>query len=370
MVGPLMEALDTIDRHCADPVMAAKLRGLMRGYDARWGLLLDWRVTSVEDYVSSDLYNPESGRTSRTFQMAGKIDLRLLDEQGRIVLVDHKTTSEDIEDPMAAYWKQLGIEGQANHYLLLEWLNSRKVDYAIWDVVRKPSISPRQLTKSEVKIIEAEGRYGGKPVAAEDIHLALREGRETPALYEARLAQDCIETRPERYFQRRRLNRLDGEIAEYAQELWEHGQEIIAARRNDRHMRNSGACMNYGTACRYLNICSGHDTPDSANWRHKEWVHNELVQIDGTNGGRDLLTNSRIRSFQTCRRKHFYDYELGIEPVKTEDKEALVFGDLWHKAQEAYWRAIQTIQENYHESSFNESGTALDCASDTETAVV
>jgi hypothetical protein len=361
-------ALEAINAKCEDVVMAAKLRGLMHGYAARWAKN-SWRVTSVEDYVSSDLYNPDSQRTSRTFQMAGKMDLRAVDADGKIVLIDHKTTSEDIEDPMAAYWKQLVIEGQANHYLLLEWLNGRKVDYAIWDVVRKPTISPRQLTKAEIKIIEAEGTYGGRKVSPEDVELALKEGRETPNLYEARLAQDCTETRPERYFQRRRLLRLDNEVAEYSQELWMHGQEIISARRTDRHMRNSGACMLYGSTCRYLNICSGHDSPDSASWKRKEWVHNELIQIEGTNGGRDLLTNSRIRSFQTCRRKHFYDYELGIEPVKAEDKEALIFGDLWHKAQEAFWRAIQTQQENHHESSFPESENDFDFAS-AETAAV
>jgi hypothetical protein len=366
---PLQASLDAIAATCGDAVMAAKLRALMRGYAHRYANNT-WQVTSVEDYVSSELYNPETQRTSRTFQMAGKMDLRVIDAEGKRVLVDHKTTSEDVEDPMAAYWKQLVIEGQANHYLLLEWLNGRKVDYAIWDVVRKPTISPRQLTKAEVKIIESEGKYGGYSVHPDDVKLALQDGRETPNLYEARLSQDCIETRPERYFQRRRLLRLDNEVAEYAQELWEQGQEIISARRNNRHMRNSGACMNHGSACRYLSVCSGHDSPESAQWKRKEWVHNELIEIDGTNGGRDLLTNSRVRSFQTCRRKHFYDYELGIEPVKAEDKEALIFGDLWHKAQEAFWRAIKTQQENHHESSFTESENDFDCASQPETVTV
>lgn len=371
----LQSALAAVDASNSEPVTAAKVRALIAGYAARYAND-SWRVTSVEDYVSADLYNPDSQRTSRTFQMAGKMDLRAIDAEGKVVLVDHKTTSDDIEDPMASYWKQLVIEGQANHYLLLEWLNGRKVDYAVWDVVRKPTISPRQLTKAEVKAIEADGTYCGLKLDSTEIEAALREGKETPALYEARLTQDCTEIRPERYFQRRRILRLDAEIAEYAQELWEHGQEILAARRSNRHMRNSGACMNYGTVCRYLNICSGHDNLDgigfmtNPNWRVKEWVHNELVQIDGTDGGRDLLTNSRIRSFQTCRRKHFYDYERGIEPVKAEDKEALVFGTLWHVAQEAYWRAIQHHQETNNESGFNESGTALDCASITETAAV
>lgn len=345
----LNAALDAIASHCTDAVMAAKLRALMRGYAVRWAQD-DYQVAAVESFVRSDMYNPESKRTSRTFQLAGKMDVNVADHTGLTVLIDHKTTSDDIEDPMSSYWKQLVIEGQANHYMLLEWLNGRKVDYALWDVVRKPSISPRQITKAEQKELTISGTYFGSSFVLEEVTAALELGRETPALYEARLADDCLVQRPLRYFQRRRLPRLDAEIAEYAQELWEHGQEIIEARRKERWMRNSGACMNYGSACRFLDICSGHDTPDSDRWAQKKWMHPELVQIEGLDG-RGLLTNSRIRSFQTCRRKHYYEFELGIERVEAEDKESLIFGDLWHKAQEAYWGVIQNQQltENQQE---------------------
>jgi len=333
-----------INARCADPVIAAKLRGLMRGYEAIYGDGPHMQVLDIESVAKSDLYNPDSQRTSRSFVTAGVIDSRLLNAQDHLVIMDHKTTSDDIEDPMSSYWKQLVIEGQASHYLLMEFLNGRRVEYALWDVVKKPGISPREISKKEQTEIALTGQYFGFTLTQEQVDHALRLKRESPELYEYRLAQDCTDERPSRYFQRRRVPRLDSELGEYAQELWEHSQEILAARRNKRWMRNSGACMLYGSPCRFLNICSGHDEPDSDKWRKKEWVHNELP-IFGQGAGRDVLTNSRIRCFQTCRRKHYYEYELGIERNEDEDKEALIFGTLWHHAQAAWWGALKSTGE-------------------------
>jgi ATP-dependent helicase/DNAse subunit B len=93
--------------------------------------------------------------------------------------------------------------------------------------------------------------------------------------------------------------------------------------------------MLYGSPCKFLGICSGYDSPDSDKWQRKTQVHNELPIIDGD--GRDYLSNSRIRSFQTCRRKHYYEYELGIERQDDEERECLVFGTLLHSALNQWW---------------------------------
>jgi hypothetical protein len=101
--------------------------------------------------------------------------------------------------------------------------------------------------------------------------------------------------------------------------------------------------MSYGTPCKFLGICSGHDTPESDRWTRKQQVHNELdLEVDG----RSVLTNSRIRCFQTCRRKHFYEYELGLSRVDEEEREALFFGGLWHATLDAWWSAVSRGVEN------------------------
>ena len=340
MATALESALEAVDAFAGDDlddsqrIVRAKVRGLLRGYSARWEHS-GYTALEVEHLLTSDLYNPKTESKSRSFTIAGKLDV-IAEHSGKRVLVDHKTTSHDISDPNAPYWRQLAIEGQVNHYYLLAWLNGMKFDHAVWDVVRKPATSPKKLAKAERASIVAEGRYCGIVVSDEERQaLAGGEERESPDLYEARLAYDCTVERPEWFFHRRAVPRLDNEIMEYAGELWTHGQDILHERRKGcLPARNSGACMNYGTPCRYLGICSGHDTTESDKWQRKTQVHNEL-ELEGD--GRNVLTNSRIRNWQTCRRKHYYDYELGIELQDEEEREALWFGSMWHAGLNAWW---------------------------------
>jgi len=338
---PLDAALAAIDRRCGDPVIRAKLRGLMRGYDARWQDQ-PLNVVGIEQTVTSELWNPSlkaKKSKSRTFTLAGKLDLHLLEAGDRHWICDHKTTSEDIGDPNSPYWRQLIVESQHEHYALLEYLNGRKIEGAIWDVVKKPGISPKQIAKADQTSIFVSGYYFGFPVSAADADSVRADGRETANLYEYRLANDCMSLRPDWYFQRRRIARSDARTLEYAEELWGHGQDILYARNTKpkpRWPRNSGACMNYGRPCQYLGICSGYDEPDSNNWQRRAWVHPELPVLT-KDTGINILTNSRIRCFQTCRRKHFYQYELGIERLAEDEAEALYFGTEWHEAMAVYF---------------------------------
>lgn len=321
-------------------LLKAKARGLMRGYDARWSGQ-QFLINDVERTVTSDLFNPDTNRTSRSFSIAGKIDATMVDETGRVVLMDHKTCSEDIADPASPYWRQLVVEAQPTTYMLLEWLNGRRVDYGLWDVVRKPMISPRQITKTERIEISATGKWFGMPANPEE--------RETSKMYEARLAWDSTVIRPEWYFQRRQVARLDGALIEHAQNIWQHSQDMLWERKQPRHVPNAKACMNYKTPCKFLGICAGFDSPESENWTRKENVHEELPVIDGD--GRGILTNSRIGTFQTCRRKHFFEYELGIERVDAEEREALLFGTIWHIALETWLNALREIQHGNSNSA-------------------
>lgn len=101
--------------------------------------------------------------------------------------------------------------------------------------------------------------------------------------------------------------------------------------------------MLYGSPCEFLGVCSGYDDISSANWKQREWVHPELPAGEGR--GLELLTNSRIRCFQTCRQKHHFKYEIGIERVDEEERESLFFGDLFHRALEAYFLALKEQQK-------------------------
>ena len=327
-------------------LIRAKCRGLLRGYDVKWSDS-PYIPLSIEEVLVADLPNINTKGTSRTFEIAGKVDL-IARYNEKTVLFDHKTASAsyDIQDPNAPYWRQLAVEGQVTHYYLLLWLLGRKVDGAVWNVIKKPSINPRKLTKLERDGVISKGSWFGDPVPDETrTAIANGEDRETFYMYESRLAHDCTIERSERYFQRRQVPRFNQEIFDYARELWQHSQDMLYARHgmpttNEafKHFpRNSGACLLYNSPCRYLGICSGYDKPDSDRWARREWVHQELPVLDVDS---EVLTNSRIRCFQTCRRKEFFDYQMGLERFDEEEKESLWFGSLWHIGQAAWWEKV------------------------------
>ena len=313
------------------PFLVSTICGMLTGYDAKWsGLQHEIELLEVEKTYFSDLPNLHTNGKSRTFRLAG-----IVDKVGRrdgITIYDHKTTTSDIEDPYATYWRQLEIEGQPSQYELLLHANGIEVDRVVWDVARKPTIKPKGVAKKEVAALASAGRYCGREF---DSSIAVEGMRETPEMFEARVAQQCVD-QPHRFFQRRGVKRTREELTEYVGELWDIGQEIIAARRGSRWYRNSGSCMQYGSPCEFLGICSGYDSVDSDRWVDKGCVHEEL---DVNGDGRDLLTNSRVRCYQTCRRKHFYKYELGIKRADEEEREPLFFGSLWHDCLDVYWNA-------------------------------
>src|SRR6185436_13920361 len=96
---PLENALAVLPREGDDATLlvAAKCRGLMIGYHARWESA-NWQAESVEEVFHVPVVNPATGAKSRTFTMAGKYD-GIVTRDNQFYLLEHKTTSEDISDP-------------------------------------------------------------------------------------------------------------------------------------------------------------------------------------------------------------------------------------------------------------------------------
>lgn len=325
-------------RNDDDAMIATKVRALMVGYELRWRGE-QWSTLAVEQTAHVKLLNPATGMPSRTYSSAGKLDAIVVHQlTGRKMLVEHKTCSEAIEAPDAPYWQQAQLSSQVSKYLLLAWQCGFKLDGCIYDVIRKPKLKPRALTKREVLGIVGTGAYFGAQVSTPVADRVMR-GKQTAEcheLYGYRLTAD-IRANLGSYFQRREVPRPDHDLLEYATELWDAATEMREARQHGRHLRNPDACMNYGRPCAYLGICSGYDSPDSAKWKRRGEVNPELEGAAKTKtGGRDVLTNSRLKTWLTCRRQHYYRYELGIERVDERD-EALFFGTVMHRALEAWF---------------------------------
>lgn len=338
-------ALEAIDKAETDEITRWTAGALMLGYSKRWHDH-DWRTVAVEEEFHLPLLNPKTCNRDPRRTWAGKRDARALNRSNKLWTWEHKTTSEDIQEPNNTYRRRLLIDGQVSAYALASFQEGEPVEGVMYDVIRKPTIKPKAITQKQRAEIASLYSYVERKVSREtrDLVVAGME-KENGELYGLRLQAD-INDDPERYYQRWPITRLDQHLTEYLQDLWNIAADIKDAQAKDRHYKNPGACMQWGRPCEYLGLCSGMDTTDSDRWVRKDNPHQELQEA-----APEALTSSRIRCFQTCRRKHHYRYNLGLTRPHDEDAEALQFGTLLHRSLEAWFTAF--IPENANGNSGN-----------------
>ena len=315
-----------------DELRIATARGLLHGYHARW-INEEWAVEAVEREFAVPIVNPATHRRSLNFVHAGKFD-GLIARNGDGYLLEHKTCSEDVS-PGSPYWRRLAIDAQVSGYLLASWLLGRKLTGVLYDVIRKPEIRPKKLGLADTAAVRRTSQYCGRMLSPETFQRFLldKEYRETPEMFEARLAQDTLE-RSDWYFGRQVITRLDRELLTYAQELWQTAQDVHRAMATEDRRRNAGACYLFHRPCEYLDLCAGHARPESGRFISLPTLHPELEELH--HDGSRVLTHTRLSTFALCRRKHHYRYGLGISTADTS--EALTFGSLFHEALAAWWQ--------------------------------
>lgn len=226
-----------------DAYALATARALMDGYERQYRHQ-DLETLCVEVQYTAPLMNPETSGVSKTWELSGKIDAIAKEPSGRVVIIEHKTTSSDL-DPTSDYWPRLAIDGQVSGYYLGAKAIGYDVEDCIYDVIRKPSIKPYKKTPEDKVRLKKDGT----PYA--DTRLQ----DESPDEYEERLAQDIAE-RPERYYARKRVARLESDMLDYLYDVWAVGRNIAEAERLGRFPRNPDSCSGYGT-CEYFPVCSG-----------------------------------------------------------------------------------------------------------------
>lgn len=250
---------------------------MVRGYHARYHADPICTYVAVEQSFSLPILNPETGYPTPNFSNAGKIDgiVRLPD--GRLAVAEHKTTSDDIT-PGSSYWQRLLLDAQISRYFLAARDLGFDVETVVYDVVRKPSIRPKAVTKADRAWATSNANYHGLPLTSECPE------RETPKMYGARLAADMAE-RPEFYFARNEIPRLESDLVEFQRETWITQQQIRDSELKQRHWgasawpRNTSSCTS-PYPCPYLAICRGMtgDPTDSIpeGYRRVDVLHGEL----------------------------------------------------------------------------------------------
>lgn len=243
------------------------LKALFEGYRAKWGETdkATYETIGTEIRFDAPLMNPETGGTSKTFHLSGKIDALAKEKAtGKVVIVEHKTTSQDI-GPGSEYWRKLPIDGQVSGYYCGAEALGHEASTCLYDVIRKPTIKPYKATPDEKRKYNKDG----------SLSKACRENDETPDEWYERLSAD-ITSRPDYYYARIEISRSDNDLLEYLFDMWAVSREIADAQRMNRWSRNPQACSVLGT-CEYFGVCTGEqDIDDVTLFRTAERANEEL----------------------------------------------------------------------------------------------
>lgn len=236
---------------------------LLAGYAWRWESS-PLEYVAVEQEFCIPLVNPETGRASTTFMLAGKIDGIVRLEDGRLAVKENKLLGDDISvDDFL--WRRLAIDPQISIYVLAARELGYDVDCVLYDATRKPTIKPTDvpiLDSDGLKIVldDAGNRVMTKaknptPRQTADASLGYRlQTREcTAAEWGEKLNLDIGE-RPDFYYARREVPRLDKDLDELRVELWDIQKTLRDAQLNDRHYRT--ASQNTCRFCSSFDLCS------------------------------------------------------------------------------------------------------------------
>ena len=262
---------------------------LFRGYCWRWqNEQIQYRQS--EFAFSLPIINPQTGKPSRNFRKGGKIDKDVYAD-GRGGIGEHKTTSDDIA-PDSDYWQRLRLDQQVSHYYLAAREIGVDVQTVLYDVIRKPNIEPLTipiLDGEGMKIVhDADGNRvflkNGKPRQAGNKKegWTLLSKKQSPAEFGERVLKDCY-NRPDWYFARREIPRLESDIHEYEYELWQIQKVIALCQKNHWWYKNTNACLK-PYKCPYLSCCTNGQYPLTEvpqGFVRLENIHPELGDTNG-----------------------------------------------------------------------------------------
>lgn len=203
----------------------------------------------------------------KALKFAGKIDGIVQLADGRIAVLETKTSSEDVSVG-SKYRRKLMIDNQISGYVLAARAHGFDVTTVLYNIIRKPSSEPRRATPVWKRKYTKEGK----------LYANLREFDETPEEYGNRLAE-MIQESPDDYYVRLEVPRLETDLNDWYQEMQDSLDQLKRARTKGYKVRNTTACTSYG-GCVYLDHCwkgieLGGDVPNGFKQKSQR-IHEEL----------------------------------------------------------------------------------------------
>lgn len=265
--GAIGDALSAVAGKGRDIITQIRAEELLIGYDNRWRDQT-FEVVAVEDEFRAPLVNPHTMRKSRAWRLAGKVDARVVSD-GRRLIVEHKTTSEDIK-PGSDYWLKLQMDHQLSIYTIGAESLGWPPEGCLYDVINKPQHAPFDATPMEKRKYKKDGTLYANQHATD----------ETPDEFRTRL-RDIIAAEPERWFQRKEIPRTEAQLFDFLDDAWNQGASMSADHKAGRAFRNPDACHHMGR-CAMWAICSAGLRPEEHPdlFRKLEHVHPELSEVD------------------------------------------------------------------------------------------
>jgi hypothetical protein len=212
------------------------------------------------------MVNPATGAATPIWSLGGVIDAIVRLPDGRIAVLEFKATSRDFA-PGADYWLRLHLDPQLSIYVIAARELGYEVETVLYDVTRRPALRPLKATAPEARKFTKDGR----------LYANQRDRDETPEEFAGRVAAD-IAAKPDQYFARIEIARLDQDLDECRAEMWWQQLAIRAAQRSGHWFRNPGSCFE-PLPCDYLAICQQRDldTHTPAGFLRSDTVHPELA---------------------------------------------------------------------------------------------
>lgn len=273
-----------------DPFDLARAEAMVMGYDARWSAdAAHFEVLAVERSFVTDVVNPETGASSKTWKLGGKMDVVLRDKRdGRVKFMEHKTSSEDIS-PGSDYWLRRRMDGQVSIYFdgtaSLGW----EPEACLYDVLGKPGQRPSRvavldehgskvvLNAQGERVRTAQGKW--RQTADKEQGYTLQTRSETPDEYRLRCGE-AIVADVDRYYGRHEVVRLEEELRDARFDIWAEGRELRENELAGRAQRNPDNCKRNGGMCPFFDVCTGAASlDDQSRFRRIDEVHPELAGV-------------------------------------------------------------------------------------------
>lgn len=267
-----LDVSTAIEACMEDPYEMALVAAMFTGHLEMWD---GQGLETVASELAFDLplVNPESGAATPIWRMAGVIDRIVKLPDGRLALMENKTTSRDTT-PGSDYWVRLHLDPQLSIYVIAARALGYDVETVLYDVTKRPMHRPKLATPVEKRKFKKDGT----------LYANQRDTDETPEEYAGRVSA-AIQEDVGRYYTRIEIARLDQDLEDCASEMWMQQRAVREAQKMGRWYRNPGSCFE-PFACDYLPICQNRDleneTPEG--FVRVEDRHPEL-SVHATDGG-------------------------------------------------------------------------------------